>query len=337
MSTRSDQNDPIRRKAGYLYTFAAYVLWGLLPLYWKQLVHVSSMEVMAYRILGSFIFLIMLLTLLRQSQYKDYLRDSRKRSGIFLAGILIAVNWFVFIFAVNSGYIVQASFGYYINPLVSIAFGVLFLKERMTRLQTAAIVMVVATVVYLGVGIGQFPFISLTLALSFGGYGLIKKKMHLDSLHGLLLETIVLVPFMLFYLGSTVVRNTNHLLTDSWISKGFMLLAGFVTVVPLFLFAEGAKRIPLSSVGILQYIAPTMMLFIGVVVYHEAFTTTHAVSLGILWIAIVLYMVSLFRRTTAVPVVPAKVGTFPEPGSFPVGSGNLPDPAVVSSNVGDLS
>jgi len=281
---------------GYIQTFLAYLIWGFLPLYWKQLGDLSSLEVIAYRIIGAFILLFIVVTIRKERTYISYIKDKKKRIALIMTGCLIAINWFVFIFAVNSNFVVQASFGYYINPIISIVIGVVLLKEKMTKLQVMSLTIVIVTVIYMAISIGQMPWISLILAFSFGFYGYLKKFYKLDSLHSLLLELLITLPFLLVFISIITVNGKGHLLKATPKMYLFMILAGVVTVIPLLLFSEGAKRIPLASVGILQYVAPTLMLLIGVVIYKEPFTLTYKISFVLIWIAVAIYMYSVFKN-----------------------------------------
>jgi chloramphenicol-sensitive protein RarD len=281
---------------GYVQTFLAYFIWGFLPLYWKQLGTLAAMEIMSFRIIGSFLLLLIIVTIRKEKIYVSYIKDRKKRVALLLTGSLIAINWFVFIFAVNSAFVLQASFGYYINPIISILIGVLLLKEKMNKLQVVSLSIVIITVVFMAISFGQVPWISLILAFSFGFYGYLKKIYKLDSLHSLLLELLIALPFLLIFMSVITINGTGHLLNATPKMYLFMALAGVVTVIPLLLFSEGAKRIPLASVGILQYIAPTLMLLIGVVIYKEPFTMTYKISFVFIWIAVGIYMYSVFRN-----------------------------------------
>lgn len=281
---------------GYGETFLAYLIWGVLPIFWKQLTDLNSIEVISARIIGSFILLFVIVTIKGENDYKKYLKDRLKRKALVISGILISINWFIFIYAVNNNYVVQASFGYYINPIVSILIGMILLKEKMKTFQYVALSMVLIAVVYMGLGIGQFPWISLILAFSFGFYGFLKKKNHLNSTHSLMLELLVALPFLVIYVMITLVNGTSSYLSLNLYQWIFIVLAGVVTVVPLILFGNGAKKIPLSSVGIMQYLAPSMMLGIGVLMYNEPFTKTYQISFLLIWIGVIFYMTSLFRH-----------------------------------------
>ena len=281
--------------AGTFYTLTAFIMWGVLPGYWKQLQSVPSLEILCHRIIWSF-FVSSLLVLLagRWKHFTEILKKRRLRFLVYITSATIAVNWLTYVYAINAGRIVEASLGYYINPLVSIFLGMIFLKERLSRLQTIALVLAITGVFYMTFSVGTFPWIALTLAFSFGFYGLLKKTGNLDSVTSLTVETMFLSLFafpFLFYIGLSGAGSfRNSSLYVDFILAG----SGLVSAVPLYLFASGAKRIPLSSVGFLQYIAPTLSLLIGVLVYGEPFTKTHSISFGFIWAALIIYTVSGF-------------------------------------------
>lgn len=262
-------------KKGVLYTAVSFLVWGLFPLYWKLLEQLPALDILAHRIIWSFVFMCIVLFFLRQWKTGwQELRSLKKKGGIlslFLASILISINWFVYIWAVNHGFLLEASLGYYINPLVSVLLGILFLKEKLNRLQLVAVSIAAAGVIISAFQYGSIPYVALLLAFSFGLYGLSKKRTSLSSAIGLTLETFMIMPIALGYL-----LLSGHIQPAGAESGGtWMLLffAGVFTALPLLLFAEGAKRLPLYQVGILQYIAPTITLLIGLFVYHEPFSS----------------------------------------------------------------
>ncbi|MGE6629734.1 EamA family transporter RarD [Bacillus sp. NPDC077027] len=285
---------------GVLYTAASFILWGLFPLYWKLMEHISSGEILAHRILWSFIFMCGMLFFMKQFRpaiqtMKGLMKDGKAFFSLLLSAILISVNWYVYIWAVNHQLMLEASLGYYINPLISVLLGIIFLKERLNKLQTIAIIIATGGVIISAVQYGSFPIIALLLAFSFGFYGLIKKRMTLTSAIGLTIETLLLTPaalvYLLFFLKEPVVTMNP----SSFGSLGLLFLAGILTAVPLLLFAEGAKKIPLYQVGILQYIAPTITLFLGLFVYHEHFSAAKALTFICIWVAIILFTSSQIR------------------------------------------
>lgn len=281
---------------GYFSAFAAYVMWGLLALYWKELGHITAIQQLSIRILMTVVTLGIVLFLWKNKNFLDYLKTPKTRYMLMLTSFLITVNWGVYVYAVAIDQILQASLGYYINPLVSVFLGIFILKEKMNKIQYVSIGLAAVGVMYMTVSYGQFPWISLALAFSFGFYGLFKKTMHLDSMSSLFVEVVFIAPFMLLLLLRT---ELGLVASGSPVTVILMLLAGVVTIVPLVLFAEGAKRIPLSAVGFLQYIAPTLMLLLGVLKYGEAFTVDHAVSFGFIWAGLILFSVTTLRSEVA--------------------------------------
>ncbi|MGX4670835.1 EamA family transporter RarD [Cerasibacillus sp. JNUCC 74] len=291
-------NDVSQIRSGSLYTIGAYVLWGFLPIYWKFLDHVSPGETLAHRIIWSFIFMFIIVLVTRNwhefiDEWKTLLHDKRKLIGISLATVVISLNWLTFIWAVNSNHVVQASLGYYINPLISILLGIIVLKEAFTMRQTVSFILATIGVLYLTFSYGTFPWVSLLLATTFGLYGLLKKKLDIKAMTGLTIETMLIVPIAIIY----VVMIPDHAfqINEFFSITNFLLMgAGVMTAVPLLLFASGAKRITLGMIGFLQYIAPTLMLLIGVFLYDEAFTSAHFIAFLFIWAALINYMLSSF-------------------------------------------
>lgn len=281
----------MHRYSGPAAAVSAYILWGVLPVYWKSLAAVPAYEILCHRMVWSLVFTLGLIALMgRFNSLAASLRD-RKNVGVFgCAALLLAINWLLYIWAVNAGYVIEASLGYYINPLISVLFGVVFLKERLRRGQVCALVIACCGVVYLTVYYGQFPWIALSLACTFAIYGLLHKKTKLPALEGLSLETLVLfVPAALFLLVREAkgVGSFGH----GGIEQSLLLAGtGFVTSLPLLLFGFAAHRIPLSLLGLLQYVAPTINLFLGIVLYHEPFPPVRMVGFMIIWMALFLYM-----------------------------------------------
>lgn len=275
---------------GMLYAIAAYGMWGLFPLYWKTLHHVPALEILSHRMAWSLLFVLILLVMRRQWGWLKTAVSQPKTLLLFTASaILLSLNWFVYIWGVNAGHIVETSLGYFINPLVSVLMGVFFLGEKLRRGQWAAIGLAALGVIYLTVRYGALPWIALTLATSFALYGLIRKTAPLGSLEGLSLETaLMFIPALgyLVYLEVTGTAAFGHVDTLTTVLLGF---AGVATAVPLLLFAAGARLIKLATIGILQYIAPTLQFLIGVLIYHEAFTMDRLVGFSLIWLALLIY------------------------------------------------
>lgn len=275
---------------GTLYAIGAYGLWGLFPLYWKLLQHVPALQLIGHRIVWSFVSLFVILIFLRQ--VKPFKKAALSFSMIriyALAAILVGINWLVYVWAVNSGHVVETSLGYFINPLISVLIGVIFFRERLRLWQWIPVGIAGIGVLYLTFAFGKLPWIALTLAFSFAFYGMVKKIAPLGSLHGLTLETIILlVPAVLYLVHAESTGNGAFL--HSGIGADLLMLGtGLITTIPLLLFASAAKRIPLSIIGVLQYIAPTIQFFIGILVYHEVFTKRQFVGYGFVWVALIIF------------------------------------------------
>ncbi len=281
---------------GVLAGIGAYTLWGLFPIYWRLLEQVPAIEILAHRIAWSLVFVALLLILQRDWQWIKGTIHNRRTMGIYtLAAILLSINWFTYIWAVNAGFVVEASLGYFINPLVNFLLGVIFFKEKLRGGQVAAVVLAVLGVVYLTVSYGSLPWISLVLAFSFGMYGLIKKSASLESMHGFSLETAVLfLPALgfLLYRGASGVGAFMHLGTATTL---LLILAGPVTSIPLLMFGYAARSIPFSMLGFIQYITPTLQFVLGVFVYNEPFPMARLVGFIMIWLALLLYSIESVR------------------------------------------
>jgi chloramphenicol-sensitive protein RarD len=277
-------------KKGVWLAIGAYTAWGLLPLYWKSLHAVPAAQLVAHRVVWSFALLAIVLTIARQWRaFRLEAAHWRTVRTYFIAGLLLSVNWGVYVWAVNAGYIVETSLGYFINPLVSVLLGVLILHERLRRGQWVAVGLATAGVLYLTLTYGAPPWIALTLALSFGLYGLVKKRAPLGALHGLTLETGLLFVPMLLYLCFVQAEGQGAFLHAEGVSTLLIIGTGVVTVIPLLMFASAVRLIPLSLIGILQYIAPTLQFLIGVLIFQEPFTPTMLVGFGLVWAAVILF------------------------------------------------
>jgi len=276
---------------GVLAAAGAYILWGILPAYWKLLAQVPAYEILSHRMVWSLLLTLGLIFLLGRS--KAFWRAARERRNLLTfstTALLLAVNWLLYIWAVNAGFIVEASLGYFINPMISVLFGTIFFRERLRPLQWAAIAFAVLGVLYLTFYYGQFPWIALVLAVTFAVYGLLHKKNSLAPLDGLCLETAVFfVPCLFFLLGLEYFQGGSfgHIgLSGSFLLAG----AGIITTVPLLLFGYAAQKIPLSSLGLLQYLAPSISLILGVAVYGEDFSRQRMVGFLFIWTGLALYV-----------------------------------------------
>ena len=286
-----------QHRLGIVYTTIAFFAWGVLPLYWKALHEVPAGEILAHRILWSFIFIALVLAMRKQMRLRELLKNTRSKYSLVITSLLIGLNWLTYVYAVNSDRIVEASMGYYIKPLLSVFFGIVILKERLNVVQIFAFVLACIGVLYLTLEYGRFPWIAVLLAVAFGLYGLFKKTSTLEALPSLMIETMFLTPMAIGIILYQAFIRKGALLNSSPRIDFLLIFAGVVTTLPLYWFAQGAKRIPLSSVGFLQYIAPTLMLLIGVFLYRETFTAAHWISFGCVWLALTLYSLTLMRTS----------------------------------------
>ena len=289
---------------GVAYAAGAYILWGLLPLYWKALHDVPSSQIVAHRLVWSLVFVGLVLTARRNWGWLGKaIRQPRVLLIFALSGTLLTVNWLVYIWGVNAGFIVETSLGYFINPLVNVLLGYVFLKERLRPMQWGALAVALAGVLYLTFSYGAFPWIALTLAFSFGLYGLIRKTAALNSAEGLFVETAVLFLPALGFLLFHELRGTGALGHVDGLTTLLLIGAGAATSIPLILFASGARRVTLTTMGLLQYIAPTMQFLIGVLIFGEPFGMGRVVGFGLIWLALVLYTAEslMNRRRQAIP------------------------------------
>jgi chloramphenicol-sensitive protein RarD len=289
---------------GTLYAVGAYLIWGSFPVYFKQLHHVDALEVIGHRIVWSFVALAVVIAFSRDIRaLKGSLRNPRVVATYAAAAVLIAVNWLVFVWAVNHGHVVESSLGYFIAPLTSVLFGVAFLRERMRPWQWLAIGLAAAGVLYLTLSLGALPWIALTLAISFGLYGLVKKLAPLGAVHGLTLETGLLLPAALVYLLYLERTGVGAFAHAGGATDLLLFGAGIITTLPLLLFASATKRIPLSLIGLLQYITPTIHFSMGVLFYAEPFAHARAIGFGLVWLALAIFSAESWRARRALPVV----------------------------------
>lgn len=287
-------------KQGIIWATAAYFLWGVLPIYWKLVGHVPSGEILAHRIFWAFVTTMLVVVLIGQagklvSDFKELWQRQKDFWSLFAAAVLVSGNWFLFIWAVNNGHMVQTSLGYYINPLISILLGIVFLKERLLAAEKVAVLLAAVGVLIMTLSFGQFPWLSFGLAMSFAIYGLLKKTIHLDALRGLTIETAFIAPFALIFLAVGWAGGGSAFLHSGARTDLLLIFSGAATALPLVLFAKGAQSIPLYLLGFLQYLAPTMMLFLGVLIYGEPFGLTELAAFSFIWAGLVLMTASKFR------------------------------------------
>ncbi len=281
---------------GVFYATMAFIIWGISPIYWKLMKTIPSLEIITHRLVWSFIFLLPLIVLRgRWQEFTAALKNIRTFFILLLTAILVTGNWFIYIWAVNNDYLLQASLGYYINPLVNVLLGMVFLKERLRPLQIAAVLIACAGVLYLTIHYGQFPWIALSLAFSFGFYGLIRKAAPVGSLVGLTVETMLLfIPGVIYLLYLDKI-GVGSLFRVNLTLDGLLMFTSVVTAVPLLFFALGAKRINLSTVGLLQYIGPSGMFLLAVFAYKEPVSSVQVITFICIWIALALYSFDSIR------------------------------------------
>ena len=300
----------MEKNKGIFYAIGAYLMWGLFPIYWKQLETISALQLIGHRIGWSFILLILFVLLTRQWKSFRSVAFTAKTIRIYLiAAVLISVNWFTYVWAVNHNFVVESSLGYYINPLFSVLLGVIFFRERLRFIQWIPIALAAIGVIYLTVTYGSLPWIALTLAFSFGLYGMVKKTAPLNSLYGLTLETgLLFLPALAFLIFSET-TGQGAFLHSGPLKDWMMVGAGLVTTVPLLLFSSAALRVPLTTIGILQYITPTMQFLLGVLVYKEPFTHNDLIGFGLVWAGLILFWVEgLFARRNIAPEPAPEMG-----------------------------
>lgn len=282
-----------RKSAGVIYAITAYIVWGILPIYWKLLDNVFPMEVLAHRIVWSLVFMCIVITVTKQwDEFKHIIKDKRQMLYIFIASIMITINYGVYIWAINSNKIIEASLGYYINPLLAVLLGIIIFKEKVNFLTGTALIVAFVGVLIKAIQYGKVPWISLSLAISFALYGAIKKSVSVSPTVGIMLEVTMITPFALIYIGLRNISGVGAFNTQGASIIFLLIGSGVATAVPLLLFASGAKRIPLSLIGFTQYICPTIVLLIGIFMYNEGFTTIDMIAFGFIWLAIVIYSFS---------------------------------------------
>ncbi|MDM7981317.1 MAG: EamA family transporter RarD [Rhizobium sp.] len=282
---------------GFLFALSAYLLWGFLPLYMKALAHISPAEVIAHRILWSIpVAGLLLIILKRTDDLKKAMRNPRMLGMAAVTATLISVNWGIYVWAIGAGHALDTALGYFINPLFSILMGAVILKEKLKRTQIAALALVVLAVVILTVEAGRLPIVALALTFSWGFYAFFRKTLPIGPNQGFLLEVLLLSPIALGYLVYLNLEGGGHFLMGNTTDTVLLASAGLVTAVPLILYANGAKLLRLSTIGIMQYIAPSMIFITAVFVFNEPFSVAKAVAFPLIWSALVIYTLPMLRQ-----------------------------------------
>lgn len=281
--------------AGMFYAIAAYTMWGIAPLYFKQITEVPPTDILMHRVIWSALLLCVLLMVLKQiGKMKAIFASKKLIFSLAAASVLLGANWLLFIWAINSNYMLEASLGYYINPIINVFLGRLILQERLRPLQKFAVLLAIAGVVNIIVAHGTLPWIALTLACTFSVYGLIRKQIPVEPMPGLFMETLVLLPFAILYWAMFAGEQSN-MLTNDWELNGWLLAAGVVTTMPLLAFNAAAKRILFTTLGLFQYIGPTLMFILAVWLYQEPLEPARLTTFALVWVGLLLFSIDAWR------------------------------------------
>jgi chloramphenicol-sensitive protein RarD len=288
------------RRRGLALALAAFGFWGFAPIYFKAIRHVAPLDILAHRVVWSVPFLAVLLSTVGSwSGVRSAIRSRRTMGTLVVTSVLVAVNWLTFIYGITTGRILDTSLGYYINPLVNVVLGMAFLRERLTRAQTIAVVLAAAGTLWLTLSLGRLPWIALTVALTFGFYGLLRRGIAVDSIGALFVETTLLFPVAAAFLAWLGWTGRGAFLAAGRPTTILLACAGVITALPLIWFAGAARRLPYSWVGLCQYLAPSITFLLGVFAYGEPFTRAHAVAFGCIWVALGIFSADILRRLGA--------------------------------------
>nr|WP_277750970.1 EamA family transporter RarD [Ningiella ruwaisensis] len=289
-------SDNQQTRAGVLFAIAAYTMWGIAPIYFKALTFIPAAEILMHRVVWSVLVLVLLIVGLKSiGKVQSALRSPRVILTLFVAGILLAGNWLLFIWAVNNDHLLEASLGYYINPLINVFLGRLFLGERLNRVQQLAVAIAMIGVGLLVISYGQLPWIALTLASSFSIYGLLRKQVAVDSMPGLFIETSMMLPAALIY-WLFFASDTANLSQNSLSLNALLLFAGVLTTAPLLCFTAAARRIKYSTLGMFQYIGPSLMFLLAILVYDEPMSEARLLTFALVWSALAMYTYDSVNR-----------------------------------------
>jgi chloramphenicol-sensitive protein RarD len=279
-----------QKRQGMLFSLGAFTIWGLNPLYFRLIAEVSTPEILVHRIVWMCVLLPVLVVVMGQwKAFTGLLARPRTMGLLALSAGMISINWLVFTWAVTHDRVMETSMGYFINPLFNVLLGVVILRERLRIVQMISVVLAAAGVGYLVFMHGSLPWVAIVLPFTFGLYGLLRKLIVIDAFSGLLTEGLVLLPFAVLYWLYLISKGSSHFINDSWSMRGLLMLGGLITVVPLCMFAAGAKRIPLSLVGILQYLAPSLTFLLAVFLFHEPFDRVRLVTFVCIWLSLILF------------------------------------------------
>lgn len=281
---------------GYLYAVLAFLMWGLAPIYFKQIESIHAFEILTHRVLWSVLFLVLIIMALKQRHKVMFiLRQPKLLAWLTLSSCLLGFNWGLFIWAVNNDHMLDASLGYYINPLLNVLLGVLFLAERLRKWQIVAVAIASAGVLLQVLAYGSFPVVAFALAGSFAIYGLLRKRIPVESLPGLLIEALILAPFAILYWYLAPSSGSSDMFGNTWLLNVLLVSAGVVTTLPLLCFIGAAKRLPYSTLGLFQYLGPSIMFMLAVTLYGEPFTNDRVLTFACIWGALALYSWDTFR------------------------------------------
>ncbi|MFT7261595.1 MAG: chloramphenicol-sensitive protein RarD [Glaciecola sp.] len=278
------------QKKGVLLALSAFIMWGIAPVYFKQLIHIDALEILAQRIIWAVVFLIVI-SLFSRQLYKtiEVLKQPKQLAILSISACLLGFNWGLFIWSVNNNHMLEASLGYYINPLINVLMGYLFLSERLRKRQGIAVVLALSGVLIQLISFGSVPYIALSLAVSFAIYGLLHKKTHIESIPGLLIEALILLPFAILYWIFMEPSATSNMVTNDTTTNLLLLSAGIVTTLPLLCFTGAAKRLQYSTLGFIQYIGPSLMFILAVQFYGETLGLKEYITFGCIWLALLVF------------------------------------------------
>ncbi|ELY1990249.1 EamA family transporter RarD [Vibrio harveyi] len=279
-----------RSRQGVLLAIGAYTMWGIAPIYFKSIAEVSPLEILSHRVIWSFFLLAALLHFGRHwRSVRDIIKNKTKMMFLVSTAILVGANWLIFIWAVNSNHMLDASLGYYINPLINVLLGMVFLGERLRKLQWFAVVLAACGVLVQLIVFGSVPVVAIALAMSFGFYGLLRKKVSVEAQTGLFIETLVMLPAAAIYLLFIASSPTSNMLDNPMQLNTLLIAAGVITTLPLLCFTGAAARLKLSTLGFFQYIGPSLMFLLAVLIYGEPFTSDKAITFAFIWGALVVF------------------------------------------------